>query len=201
METSWRKDGESLPFHQELFVIANVSVGDEGSYSCLVTSPLDHATQEWQVAVVDPAFLTHFTDYRLVLEGAAVQLPCQASGVPPPSVAWSREGGALESGPDGSLSWEAVGPGDAGEYQCQATNTAGTDIKVASLVVAAPTTLQQSAELVVERDAGQAVTLECRATVDPALEASLTWAWTRDGEEVQGGQAELFINYLQAQHG
>ena len=67
IETRWSKDGESLPYQEELLLISNVTSEDEGSYSCLVTSPLDSATQDWEVAVVDPAFITHFTDYRLFL--------------------------------------------------------------------------------------------------------------------------------------
>ena len=130
METSWSKDGESLPYHEELLVISNVTKGDEGSYSCLVTSPLDSASMAWAVQVVDPAFITHFTDYRLVLEGQAVELPCSASGQPSPSVAWSREEEVVEAGEEGSLSWTSVTAADSGDYRCQATNLAGTDTKV-----------------------------------------------------------------------
>ena len=104
--TRWRLSSlldQCCHHRQELLLISNVSVDDEGSYSCLVKSPLDSATQEWQVlpspstsritititiiwchqlcshktlhtkvSVVDPPFIIHFTDFRLVLDGEKV---------------------------------------------------------------------------------------------------------------------------------
>ena len=163
VETSWSKDGQALDYHQELLVIANVTVGDEGSYACVVTSPLDSATQDWQVEVVDPAFITDFLDYLLVLEGEAVELPCGATGIPEPSVAWSREGEEVVA-EGGVVEWEAVAKEAAGGYTCTATNSAGTDSRTATLVVAAATSLEQPAEQALEKEAGQATTLGCQVS-------------------------------------
>ena len=146
-----------------------------------------------------------FKNHLFAQVGSSVSLPCQASGLPTPTISWLMESGLLQEevtpGPEGSLDWPAVTKEEGGRYRCQASNSAGTDTKTAELVVAAHTARLQEEEVIVERDAGQPVTLECKVVVDPALLPSLTRVWSREGEELPGrGEETLYINYLQAQH-
>ena len=63
-------------------------------------------------------------------EGTKVDVTCNATGKPIPTVTWFREGSSkVYSTGKGSaaLSFSSVSRSDAGQYRCKANNTAGTD--------------------------------------------------------------------------
>ena len=72
-------------------------------------------------------------------EGTKIDVICNVTGKPTPTVIWFREGSSkVYSTGEGSaaLSFSSVSRSDAGQYRCKANNTAGTDeTGVLSLVV------------------------------------------------------------------
>ena len=63
-------------------------------------------------------------------EGTKVDVTCNATGKPTPTVTWIREGSSkVYSIGEGSatLSFSSISRSDAGQYRCKANNTAGTD--------------------------------------------------------------------------
>ena len=63
-------------------------------------------------------------------KGTKVDVRCNVTGVPIPTVTWLKEGsGKVHSIGKGSatLSFSSVNRSDAGQYRCKANNTAGTD--------------------------------------------------------------------------
>ena len=72
-------------------------------------------------------------------EGTKVDVTCNATGKPVPTVTWFREGSSkVYSTGEGSaaLSFSSVSRSDAGQYRCKANNTAGTrETGALSLVV------------------------------------------------------------------
>ena len=84
--------------------------------------------------VVSP--LSHKSPYS---EGAKVDVTCNATGKPTPTVTRLREGSSkVYSTGEGSaaLSFSYVSRSDAGQYRCKANNTAGTrETGALSLVV------------------------------------------------------------------
>lgn len=70
-----------------------------------------------------------------------VELQCQATGEPVPTIEWLRAGRPLQAGrrlralPDGSLWLERVEAGDAGVYECVAHNLLGSTTAKVSLAV------------------------------------------------------------------
>ena len=72
-------------------------------------------------------------------EGTKVDVTCNATGKPTPTVTWFREGSSkVHSTGEGSaaLLFNSVSRSDAGQYRCKANNTAGTEeTKALSLVV------------------------------------------------------------------
>lgn len=76
-----------------------------------------------------------------VRSGVDVELRCQATGEPVPTVQWLRAGRPLQAGrrlrtlADGSLWLERVEAGDAGVYECVAHNLLGSATTRALLAV------------------------------------------------------------------
>ena len=67
-----------------------------------------------------------------VLSGSWIELKCNVSGYPKPSVSWLREGVAIDTNnprylilPSGSLRIFGVTPSDSGIYSCEASNPLG----------------------------------------------------------------------------
>lgn len=70
---------------------------------------------------------------RVVLEGDAFVLPCNATGVPAPAVTWFKDGQPLTSheavqltDSGRVLNFSSVELGDSGKYTCHATSKVGS---------------------------------------------------------------------------
>lgn len=59
--------------------------------------------------------------------GHPVELPCIVTGVPEPTISWTRDDKRYPVSADGGLVLRDVGLDDEGTYTCSATNTAGKD--------------------------------------------------------------------------
>lgn len=87
-----------------------------------------------------PVFLVEPRDLT-VRSGEDVELRCQATGEPVPTIEWLRAGRPLQAGqrlrtlPDGSLWLGHVEAGDAGAYECVAHNPLGSATARALLAV------------------------------------------------------------------
>ena len=65
---------------------------------------------------------------------------CEASGFPAPTILWTKgdkrlEGGRFSVSVSGHLTIQPVGFEDAGEYTCEAMNSAGIARKTATLLI------------------------------------------------------------------
>ena len=84
----------------------------------LLTFPLEHPV------ITQPSISSSYN------EGTKVDVTCNATGIPTPTVIWLKEGSSkVHSTGEGSatLSFSSVSRSDAGQYRCKANNTAGTD--------------------------------------------------------------------------
>lgn len=86
-----------------------------------------------------PVILDKF-ERREVMVGHRVELPCKASGHPPPRYRWLRDNSPLESDSRYhqsvlGLLIEATRPSDAGNYVCEVWNSFGNAKVVGQLVV------------------------------------------------------------------
>lgn len=76
-----------------------------------------------------------------VIEGESVNVKCNATGKPKPTIKWinGRDGSVLPSGVDGTLYFERIAKKDGGQYKCVAANKAGQDEKnIALNIVSKP---------------------------------------------------------------
>uniref|UniRef100_UPI00358F61D3 roundabout homolog 1-like isoform X3 n=1 Tax=Myxine glutinosa TaxID=7769 RepID=UPI00358F61D3 len=156
---SWiRRDGEMPRGRWEELSdgklrIHGVRPSDEGTYACLAENRLGQAEATASLSVhegsyVTPKFLEQPRD-KVVPEGRTASFSCLATGTPPPTVFWQREGTQLLLFPNqplqatnrlwvsasGDLSVSDVRPSDSGYYVCQALSVAGSVIARAYLDV------------------------------------------------------------------
>ncbi|OWK10861.1 hypothetical protein Celaphus_00005137, partial [Cervus elaphus hippelaphus] len=123
-----------------------------------------------------------------------VLLPCEASGLPRPSITWQKEGLSVPAGagtqvlPSGQLRIIHVSPEDAGNYFCLAQNSAGSAVGKTRLVVQVPPAIKTGLPNLSITEGAHAL-LPCTASGSP--EPNITWE--KDGQPVSGAEGKFTI--------
>ncbi|XP_055837591.1 lachesin isoform X2 [Episyrphus balteatus] len=165
-------------------LITHVQLNDSGSYMCqLNTDPMKSLSAYLEV-VVPPDILNQpgpeDTFLGISNEGGTIQLVCNATGVPEPTVVWRREGGknivlrsenkekrVLKSVEGASLTLTNVQRTDMGGYLCIASNGVPPSVsKRFDVYVHFPPSIKTLNQLVAA-PIGSQVTLECFSEVFP----------------------------------
>ncbi|XP_018323059.1 roundabout homolog 2 [Agrilus planipennis] len=140
----WRREDGKMPvgrariLDDKSLLIDSVQTSDEGLYICeaenVVGSVIARATL---VVNSPPVFIERPQDQKVGLNGVA-EFHCAATGNPPPSVFWSKEGSQLLMFPDtsyghmhvnshGTLRIQGVQREDSGYLVCSALSVAGSN--------------------------------------------------------------------------
>uniref|UniRef100_A0A8C3QNH6 Hemicentin 1 n=1 Tax=Cyanoderma ruficeps TaxID=181631 RepID=A0A8C3QNH6_9PASS len=156
--------------------LERVRLQDGGDYTCMASS-LCHVEM-----------CSHGQQIFSTIEGIPVTLPCKASGVPKPSIVWSKKGEVVlpsdvrfSAGSDGSLYVVSPGGEESGEYVCTATNAAGYATRKVQLTVYVKPRVSRPGDqqgndkpIEVSVTAGEDVTLPCEVrSLPPPI---ITWA-------------------------
>ncbi|XP_047380794.1 hemicentin-2 [Sciurus carolinensis] len=206
---SWSKDGVALqgggPAGSVHF--AAVEPSDAGTYRCEASSSAGVDVWELQLRVLEPPHWGADETSGLLerVAGENASLPCPARGTPQPQVTW-RKGPSAEPLPgrpgvavleEGSLFLSSVSPMDSGDYECQATNEAGSASRRAKLVVYVPPSIREDGHKAnVSGMAGQPLTLECDASGFPAPEIT----WLKDGQLVSETDSHRLLDRARSLH-
>uniref|UniRef100_A0A3P9J6K7 Roundabout, axon guidance receptor, homolog 4 (Drosophila) n=1 Tax=Oryzias latipes TaxID=8090 RepID=A0A3P9J6K7_ORYLA len=188
----WKKDGIPINISDHRYIelsgkliIAPAEKNHSGAYVCVATNIMGmRESRAARLSVLKPV-LTLKPENATVMVGDSAHFYCQAKGDPPPSVVWSREGGALPNGylvkPDQTLQLFYITAQDAGKYMCTAVNDAGMATAGAQLLVESASTEQRDfhKELSALR-----VTLENITIVATGSNISLSQPHYLDGFEV-----------------
>uniref|UniRef100_A0A8C2MET6 Hemicentin-1 n=1 Tax=Cricetulus griseus TaxID=10029 RepID=A0A8C2MET6_CRIGR len=168
--------------------IERVRLQDGGEYTCVASNVAGTNNKTTSVAVHVLPTIQHGQQILSTIEGIPVTLPCKASGIPKPSITWSKKGELISTGSakfsagaDGSLYVVSPGSEESGEYICTATNAAGyAKRKVQLTVYVRPRVfgdqrgLSQDKPVEISVLAGEEVTLPCEAkSLPPPI---ITWA-------------------------
>jgi len=132
--------------------------------------------------------------------GSTATLSVVATGAPPLTYQWRRNGVAIPGAVNASLAIASVAAGDGGSYACVITNPCGSVITNAmTLTVNANATLSITSQPVsVTRCVGAAATLSVTATGT----SPLSYQWRRGGVNIPGAtSARLSIGALTAADG
>ncbi|XP_007935886.1 hemicentin-1 [Orycteropus afer afer] len=168
--------------------IERVRLQDGGEYTCVASNVAGINNKTTTVEVHVLPTIQHGQQILSTIEGVPVTLPCKASGIPKPSITWSKKGELISTGSakfsagaDGSLYVVSPGGEESGEYVCTATNAAGyAKRKVQLTVYVRPRVfgdqrgLSQDKPVEISVIAGEEVTLPCEVkSLPPPV---ITWA-------------------------
>ncbi|XP_028269954.1 hemicentin-1 isoform X2 [Parambassis ranga] len=199
-QISWMKDGRPLLLSprtrlisgDSLLRISPVRLSDSGVYTCVARSRAGLAELTYDVQVQVPPGVDHVEPVEpvTVVQGSLVTLTCEARGVPPPTLTWTKDGQPLSlhrnlllDGQETRLQLPDVAPSDAGLYSCVASNQAGSSTKSFNLTVLEPPKIFSSSspeELTIAVDSP--LELECSAVGVPPP----TLSWLKDGHPLEG---------------
>ncbi|XP_032334547.1 hemicentin-2 isoform X3 [Camelus ferus] len=206
---TWAKDGVALqgggPEGSVHFPA--IQTADAGTYRCEASSSAGVDAWELELRVLEPPYWGADKTSGLLerVAGENASLPCPARGTPKPQVTWrkgpsseplcGRPGLAVLD--EGSLFLASVSPTDGGDYECQATNEAGSASRRAKLVVLVPPSIREDGRQAnVSGMAGQSLTLECDVNGFPAPEI----VWLKDGQLIPKVGSHRLLDGARALH-
>ncbi|KAJ8300040.1 hypothetical protein KUTeg_021559 [Tegillarca granosa] len=127
--------------------ISSVNWAHVGSYTCVAANMQGTSTQTGIVSLHVPPWVVDIVGNPIVYENKDMELICQISGIPIPTIQWYRYGNTITASPDGRIYFPAfnrlgikiIQTSDAGQYSCTAGNSIGTSEKsVQVFVIEAP---------------------------------------------------------------
>jgi len=192
----WRKDTVPLPGKTgSTLNLTPVSLADAGSYDCVATNSEGTATSNAATLTVNapPAFTLQPVS-QSVGSGGSVTFTVTVDGTPPPTLQWRKDTVALPGETGTSLTIDPVATGDAGTYDCVATNVAGNGTSEAATltVVVAPVITTQP--IPIRSLQGSGAYFAVQATAEDE-----TYQWRKDGADLPGETgSSMFIRTVAA---
>uniref|UniRef100_A0A669QE89 Hemicentin 1 n=1 Tax=Phasianus colchicus TaxID=9054 RepID=A0A669QE89_PHACC len=161
--------------------LERVRLQDGGDYTCMASNVAGTNNKTTTVNVYVLPIIQHGQQIFSTIEGIPVTLPCKASGVPKPTITWSKVvNGKFSAGSDGSLYVVSPEGEETGEYVCTATNAAGYATRKVQLTVyvkprvSRPGDQQGHGPIEISVISGEDVTLSCEVkSLPPPI---ITWA-------------------------
>ncbi|XP_075436193.1 LOW QUALITY PROTEIN: protein sidekick-2-like [Ascaphus truei] len=185
----WKKDGAVLNSgvsdYSRKLTILNPALGDAGYYSCEATlrsSSVPPVSAGAFLHVLEPPQFVKEPDRHLTAEmEKLVDIPCQAKGVPQPSITWYKDADLIDVRKEarfrlsggGNLRISGLIPDDTGMFQCFAGNDAGeiqTSTYLAVTSIAPNITKGPLDSTVID---GTALVLQCETSGAPR--PAITW--------------------------
>ncbi|RZF35790.1 hypothetical protein LSTR_LSTR009206 [Laodelphax striatellus] len=181
---NWMKNDEPLTTNEHYvieadgMVIRQVTEADDGYYKCRA-SVVDTGEIESRSIKVEVFTLPSFESTELirkeVVEGETINIPCQASGKPPPTYTWIKSNTKQDLSVIGDryavneitgvLTITNLRKEDTGDYICEARNGAGFVTRPVNLLVIVKPTVYEIRNISIPT--GKEAKLECRASGYP----------------------------------
>nr|XP_061790885.1 hemicentin-1-like [Nerophis lumbriciformis] len=196
---AWLKDGVHLSSETNLRLlnqnttmqIVQAQASDTGHYTCIASNTAGQASRHINLKVLEPPQIkaSGVPAEVSVIVNNVLELQCEASGIPPPTLTWLKDGRPLPQTDSLRLLQEghvlrvaSAQLEDTGRYSCLANSPAGDDDKEFVVRVHVPPniageTTPQDVSVLQNRQ----VTLECKSDAVPPP----TLSWLKDGQPLQ----------------
>ncbi|KAK3506808.1 hypothetical protein QTP70_028372 [Hemibagrus guttatus] len=201
---TWLKDGSPVKVGENLRLleqgrkmeIVNAVPSDSGLYVCVATSIAGEMEIKYDVGVLVPPVVDgadKLTDATVVINNV-LELECHATGTPPPTITWLKDGEAVRQG-DGvrilangrRLVISRAQVSDTALFQCVASNEAGEQERDFKVAVHVPPSIRSTGSTERSVVLHNPVSLQCVVSGVPA--PSITWL--KDGRPVDTTQVLL----------
>eukprot|EP00064_Thunnus_orientalis_P020663 superscaffoldBa00005807_g20806 len=187
---TWRKHGAILAGNNPRYRFAedgslhinSAQVTDTGRYLCMATNQAGTQRKKVDLQVYVPPSIADGRNNVTVTVNVQTTLSCEATGIPKPTVSWTKNGRAINTDQNqnmyrllssGSLVVIAPTVEDTAVYECVASNEAGVDSRSINLIVQVPPSIaDEPTELVVTRLSP--VVIACTASGVP--EPTIHWS-------------------------
>jgi hypothetical protein len=189
----WRRNGAALSgATNATLTIVGVLLADAGNYAVVVTNRAGSITTATGLLTVTPAatrpVVTVQPQGLSALVGASVTLAVTATGTPPLSYQWSKDGAPLVGATGATLSLANLQAANAGNYSIVVTNALGSTPSAA-----APLTLTATAvaPTIATQPVAQSAAPGASATFSVVADgtAPFTYQWRRNGAVLAGATA------------
>ncbi|XP_076019564.1 cell adhesion molecule L1-like a isoform X2 [Genypterus blacodes] len=198
-KVEWMKLGAKLPTRTKyknfgkLLSVSGVEESDEGKYMCKAKNPAGVAVHYFDVIVEEPPkWLTEPPQGQLTVVRSDIQIKCSVTGKPQPEITWRRNGEVFKDEPlshrrvlDDTVVLQDAGPEDTSVYQCEASNSHGTLLANANIMVInmPPLMLTQDYQEYAVVQGGDVV-MDCRVFGSPP--PTISWAKDETPETIEG---------------
>ncbi|MCC6322424.1 MAG: immunoglobulin domain-containing protein [Phycisphaerales bacterium] len=194
----WRKNGADITGENApTLTISGVVAGDAASYTCAVSNSCGNAVSAAALLslLIAPS-ATDSPDSITRCSGASAEFSVTFTGSPAPGLQWRKNGTNIAGATGSTFSIPSVLVGDAGSYDCVATNTCGSDTSASAvLTVQVPVgfVFQPENQTVCQ---GEFTTI----AVTPSGTGPFTYSWRKNGNPIGGFSATYSINPVEPTH-
>ncbi|XP_036834633.1 hemicentin-1 isoform X2 [Oncorhynchus mykiss] len=190
---TWRKHGAILAGTNPRYMFAedgslhipSAQVTDTGRYLCMATNQAGTQRKRVDLQVHVPPSISRGPTNITVTVNVQTTLSCEATGIPKPTVSWTKNGQTLNTDHNqnmyrllssGSLVVIAPTVEDTAEYECVVSNEAGEEARAIQLTVQVPPSIaDEVTELVVSRLSPLVIGCTASGVPEPMLH------WSKDG--------------------
>ncbi|XP_031169752.1 hemicentin-1 isoform X2 [Sander lucioperca] len=192
---TWYKDGRPLTSaagvtmlkRGQVLEIERAQLSDAGIYRCVAVNLAGVAELSHSLQVYVPPIISSRGGTVTVVVNEAARLECEATGVPPPSLTWLKDGSPVASVSHGIqvlsggrvLSLNSALVSDTGRYTCVAVNAGGEQHREYDLRVYVPPNIKGE-EVNATVMLGRPVELHCQSDAIPPP----TLTWRKDGRPI-----------------
>ncbi|XP_051929217.1 hemicentin-1 isoform X2 [Hippocampus zosterae] len=195
----WLKEGRHLSNDTQVRLLnqnttmqfLQAEVSHTGHYTCIASNTAGQTSRHFNLKVLEPPQIktSGVPSEVSVVVNSIMELQCEATGIPPPSLTWLKDGRPLPQ----TASVRLLQRGkvlrvasaqleDMGRYNCLANSPAGDDDKEFLVRVHVPPNIAgESTSEEVSVLQNRQVTLECKSDAVPPP----TLSWLKDGQPLQ----------------